>query len=97
VASAPATVLDLAPPHMTPARPVAVPSGIARPAEDDTRATPPPQVTGPPRPSMNRPAPPRSFASLPLVVHVVLGVALGSAVVAGYWAFLRYGAEIGLR
>ena len=41
--------------------------------------------------------PPRSFASLPLVVHVVLGVALGSAVVAGYWAFLRYGAEIGLR
>jgi hypothetical protein len=97
MASAPATVLDLAPPHMTPARPVAVPSGIARPVEDDTRATPPPQVTGPPRPTMNRPAPPRSFASLPLVVHVVLGVALGSAVVAGYWAFLRYGAEIGLR
>jgi hypothetical protein len=97
VASAPATVLDLAPPHMTPAHPVAVPSGIARPAEDETRATPPPQVTGPPRPSINRPAPPRSFASLPLVVHVVLGVALGSAVVAGYWAFLRYGAEIGLR
>jgi hypothetical protein len=97
MASAPATVLDLAPPHMTPARPVSVPSGIARPVADDTRATPPPQVTGPPRPTVNRPAPPRSFASLPLVVHVVLGVALGSAVVAGYWAFLRYGAEIGLR
>jgi hypothetical protein len=83
---------------MTPMRPVSVPSGIARPAEvpDETRATPPAQVTGP-RPTSHRPAPPRSFASLPLVVHVVLGVALGSAVVAGYWAFLRYGAEIGLR
>ena len=97
MASAPATVVDLAPPHMTPARPVSVPSGIARPALDDTRATPPAQLTGPPRPSSQRPAPPRTFASLPLVVHVVLGVALGSAVVAGYWAFLRYGAEIGLR
>jgi hypothetical protein len=82
---------------MTPARPVSVPSGIARPAADDTRATPPAQVTGPPRPTTPRQAPPRTVASLPLVVHVVLGIALGSAVVAGYWAFLRYGAEIGLR
>jgi hypothetical protein len=97
MASAPATVVDLAPPHMTPARPASVPSGIARQAPDDTRATPPAQLTGPPRPSTHRPAPPRTFASLPLVVHVVLGIALGSAVVAGYWAFLRYGAEIGLR
>jgi hypothetical protein len=53
-------------------------------------------ITGPARPSQIRQVP-RTFTSLPLVVHVLLGVALGAAVVAGYWAFLRYGAELGLR
>jgi hypothetical protein len=78
---------------MTPPQQRAVASAVARPVPDDTKATPPAMVTGAPRPSVVRPAP-RNFSSLPLVVHVVLGVALGAAVVAGYWAWLRYGGPL---
>jgi hypothetical protein len=71
--------------------PLLAPKGASAPIprpQDDTRATPPPRRSLPmPTVARSRPAP-RRFTNLPLVVHVLLGVVLGAAIVAGYWAYL---------
>ena len=86
----PVTTTPLPPPPMSPPSPSPAPLATGR-MGDDTRATPPPMSGLPlPPPARPRVAPPRGFTSMPLVVHVLLGVGLGAAIVAGYWAYLTY-------
>jgi hypothetical protein len=96
IAEAPRAAPAAAVPQPAPAA-----ASASRSREDLARATPPPAsaaaATGA-APAQPRTQPPRpTFTGLPLVVHVVLGVALGAAVVAGYWAYLRYGVQLGIR